>query len=143
VTERHSTHNFCLISGLTVLLLLWVGLQAACSYNCPDSYSYHPKVRVDRCHLDIDHAETKLCCQSDACHRSVPLQRDLDSPSYHTQQGASHLLIHESHTYSPQLKVGSPFKQIYSVPRQFFSRVSPPESPLQSLYGLKTVVLLH
>ena len=143
MTERQPTHNLRLIFGLAALLLLWVGLQAAYSYTPDDSYVYHPEVRVDRCHLDIDHTNVEPCCQSDACHSTAPLKRDLDGPSYHTLQTALHLLIHESQTHTPQLKVGSPLKQTYSIPQQVFSRVSPPESPFQSLYGLKTIVLLQ
>jgi hypothetical protein len=143
VTARYSTHNFRLIFGLTVLLLLWIGLQAAYSHTLHDGSIYHPEVRVDRCHLDIEHTEIEPCCQSNACHRSTPVKRDLDSPGYHTQQSASHLLIHESQTQTPQLKAGSPLKQTYAVPHRFLSQIRPPESPLRSLSELKTVILLH
>ena len=144
MTRRLTTHNLQLILGLTILLLFWVGLQAAYSCATYGSCAYNPEVRVNRCHLDYHtQAKAELCCQSEACHRNTPQQRDLGGPAYHVEQAISHLLIHESRTHTPQFKVGAPFIQTFNTPITVSCNIKTPETPLQALINLQTIVLLN
>lgn len=143
MTRRLTTHNLQLILGLTILLLFWIGLQAAYSCATHDGCAYNPEIRVDRCHLDDTRAKAELCCQSEACHSNTPQQHDLGGPSFHAERNASHLLIHESRTHTPQLKVGAPFIQISNPPAIVSCNIKAPETPLQALTNLQTVVLLN
>jgi len=96
VTRHHATQKLQFIIGLTLLCVFWAGLQAA--YSCPThaGCTYSPEVRVDRCHIDQKRTPVKLCCQSEACHRSTPLQRDLGIPEYHHSQKSAQLLTEKN-----------------------------------------------
>lgn len=141
---RHrSIVNPHLILGLTLFCVFWAGLQVAHSCSAHNGCSYSPAVRVDRCHIDQDRTKIELCCQSEACHRSTPLQRDLGTPSYNNEQKTSHLLIHESRVQPPQPKMGTPLIELFSATTTVLQHLNPPEVQRQSLTSLKTVVLLN
>ena len=141
--KRRPILNLQLILGLTLLCVFWVGLQVAHSCSTHDGCTYNPEVRVDRCHINQDRTQIELCCQSEACHRSTPLQRDLGTPGYNNEQKTSHLLIHESRVQPPQPKMGTPLIELFSATTTVLQHLNPPEVQRQSLTSLKTVVLLN
>lgn len=143
MTERNSNSNFRLIFLLAVFLLLCGGVQSAFACLLPENQSYNSEIRVDSCHLVVAQKEIPPCCQLEACHQTTPQNRDLGSPEYHNQLRDSHSLAHESRSLTPQLRVGTPFltKQVF-LP-QFTSLAREPQTPLQSLHSLRTVVLLN
>jgi hypothetical protein len=143
VTERTPLSNLQLTFILTIFLLLCGGLQSACGCLLSGEQAYSQEIRVDSCHPVISQAKLAPCCQSEACHQTTSLQYDLDNPEYHAWHENSHPLIHESRPLTPQLKVGRPFIiSCLDLPQFSFTiKVSP--TPFQSLYSLRTVVLLN
>jgi len=143
VTEHTPTNKFRLIFAITALLLLCGGLQSAFACLLPENSSRMSSIRVDSCHLVISQKESNPCCQIETCHQSALPQRDLDSPGYHALHKDSYSLAHQSRSQTPQLKAGDPFVSQPTVLAHF----SPPQreshKPLQSLYSLRTVVLLN
>jgi len=143
VTEHTPTNKFRLIFTITALLLLCGGLQSAFACLLPENSSRMSSIRVDSCHLVISQKESNPCCQIETCHQSALPQRDLDSPGYQTLHKSSHVLAHESRPLNPQLKVGEPFVSQHAVLAQFSPSPRESQKPLQSLYSLRTVVLLN
>ncbi len=141
--KQHRSYTLQLVIGLSIFFLLGIGLQVSRSYAAYDGCAYNPEIRVDRCHLDPARSEAKRCCQSEACHQTAADSRNLGGPGYHTLTSYAHLLIHESRTQTPQLKAGTPFIDQLSPPAQIVCRIKTPDSPLQSLGHLQTIVLLN
>ncbi len=142
VTKRNSINNIRLILVLAVFLLLCGGLQSAFGCLLQGSQSYSAEIRVNSCHLVADQKKATPCCQIEACHQAAPQKRNLASPEYHTLFKDSHSLAHESRPLTPELKVGKPFITNHMTPPHFFSLAGISQTPLQSLYSLRTIVLL-
>ena len=142
MAERNPANNFRLFFFLVVLLLLCGGFQSALACPLPGNQSYSSSIRVNSCHLASSQKEALPCCQIEACHQSTLPQRDLGSPEYHTFHKGSHSLAYESRPLVPQLKVGKPFISHRLVLPHFSSLLRGSQEPLQSLYSLRTVVLL-
>ena len=143
MAERNLANIFRLIVLLAVLLLFCGGFQSSFACPLPGQQSYNSSIRVDSCHLVISQKEPLPCCQIEACHQSTLPQRDLGSPEYHTLHKGSHSLVYESRPLIPQLKVGKPFVSHHLVLSNFSSLSRGSQEPLQSLYSLRTVVLLN
>ena len=143
MTKHNTTNNVRLIFVVVAFLLLCAGLQSAFACLLPEDQAYNPEIRVDSCHLVISQKKSAPCCQSEACHQTAPQKRDLGSPEYHTQHKDSHSLVHESRPLTPQLKVGKPFLTKHIILPQFSSLTRVFQTPRQSLYSLRTVVLLN
>ncbi|MDX2481536.1 MAG: hypothetical protein QNK24_14525 [Desulfuromusa sp.] len=143
MTERNSISNVQLIFVLAALLLLCGGLQSAFGCLLQEQQAYNPEIRVDSCHLVVSQKKLAPCCQSEACHQTAPLQRDLGSPEYHTLHKNLHSLAHESRPLTPQLKVGQAFIIYHPALPQFFSLAKTSQTPLQSQHSLRTTILLH
>ncbi len=143
MTERNSSSKVRLIFVIAGFLLLCAGLPSAFGCLLPESQTYSPEIRVDSCHLVVNQKKSVPCCQIEACHQTAPQKRDLGSPEYHTQLEDSLFLVHESRPLTPQLKVGKPFLTRHIALSQFSSPTRVSKTPLQSLYSLRTVVLLN
>lgn len=143
MTKRNSSCNLRLIFLFAVFLLLCGGIQSASSCLLPGDQIYSSEIRVDSCHLVIDQNKTTPCCQIEVCHQSAPQKRDLGSPEYHNQLNDSHSLVHESRPLTPQFKAGKPFVANHFVLPQFSALQRVSQIPLQSLYSLRTTVLLN
>jgi hypothetical protein len=143
VTEHNLINRFRLIFTITVLLLLCGGLQSAFACLLPENQPIDASIRVDRCHSVINQKESIPCCQIEVCHQSTRPQRDLGGPGYQTLHKGSHALVHESRPLTPQLKTGEPFVTQSIVPKHSSPFSSGSQEPLQSLYSLRTVVLLN
>ena len=143
MTERTPLSNLQLTFILATFLFFCGGLQSAFGCLLYGEQAYSPEIRVDSRHPVISQAKPAPCCQSEACHQTTPRQYDLDNPEYHTWHENSHPLIHESRPLTPQLKVGRPFIiSCLDLPRFFFTTKTS-QIPFQSLYSLRTIVLLN
>ncbi|MEE4254924.1 MAG: hypothetical protein V2I50_12865 [Desulfuromusa sp.] len=143
VTEHYPINRFRLIFIITMLLLLCGGLQSAFACLLPESQGQRFSIRVDSCHLVISQQEGSSCCQAEVCHQSTLPQRDLGTPGYQTLHQGSHALTHESRPLTPQLKTGEPFIIQHVATAHFSPFLRGSQEPLQSLYSLRTVVLLN
>lgn len=143
MAERNTISNVQLIFVLAVFVLFCAGLQAAFGCLPQGTQTYSPEIRVDRCHLVVSQKKLATCCQSEACHQTMPRKRDLGCPEYHTQQKDFHSLVHESRPLTPQLKVGKPFIVHHPAPAKAFSLARVSRTPLQSHHTLRTTVLLN
>jgi len=141
VIRRQTILNFQLIIGITLLCLLWAGLQAAHSCSAYDSCNYRPDIRVDRCHIEQNTTKIENCCKSEACHQTTPVQHDMGTPSYNNEQNISHFLIHESRVQSPQSKEGTRRPEFFRTMSTVLCQITPPEMQRQALASLRTVVL--
>ncbi len=143
MTDRKLISSAQLIIVIAAFLLLCAGLQSACGSLIQGNQAYNPEIRVDSCHHVAVQKIATHCCQSEACHQTVPQQRDLGGPEFHNLHDISYPLVHEVRPLTPQLKVGAAFTIQHRDQPQISAVLYTPQRPLQALHNLRTIVLLN
>ncbi len=143
MAKKNLHNNYRLIFFLVGFLIFCGGIQSVSGCLLPEDRVYNSEIRVDSCHLIISQKEVPPCCQIEACHKSTPVQRDLGGPEYHNQFKDSHSLVYEPRPLNPQVRAGKPFITNYSILPHFSSLEKSSLVPRQSLYSLRTIVLLN
>jgi len=143
VTVRNFNNTIRLVFLAAMFLFFCTGFQSAFGCLIQESQVYNPEIRVDSCHLRVEHKRSTPCCQSESCHQTAPKQHDFGGPEYQNLHHDSYLLIHEIRPLTPQFKIAPALTCRYFEQPQIQVNSEKPQDPRQALHNLRTIVLLN